>query len=619
MSTVSIPKGAHRRSRFVLLCTIVAAIGCVFVIAATTPTTIVAQDEATDTTYVVQPGDSLSVIAKRFGVRMADLMARNELSDADFIYVGQQLFITDAITATAIVAEAINATATVAEAITATAVVADEIAVPVTITATAIVTGTTGVTVTVVATDALLATVEPVTTSPLHPTVEPTPTVAEIATTIYTVQVGDTLSAIARRFQTTTADLMARNGLRNANFVYVGQELEVLVIAEPSTDTASASRSTDEELAPTRVTFATDATSATVEGTITFPARSCYVVEASAGQEMQISITSGGALANFLVRAADRSINGGVPLKRLENEDRAWQYTLPASGDYLICVATAEGAVAYTLTITIPVACTSVTQEIEVIDWATIVQNDSALSQEEIGGEKYVTVIASPTNTTGVPQLEEIVYGDFDGDCTEEAGIPLFSGGTAGNVGFLVYDLPDESALPTLTAWGEGYKLLLAADSGLLIVSNALYNGWEPNCCPSGISYEGYRLRDGDLILVSVASEGVSEMRSETVSHFYTLLQERNFVDAYTLLSPTFQAANPFATWEAGYANTESIGATVTPDPSVANRMAVTLEVNERLSSGVTRIRHYSGYWDLSWDSEALGWILQNGSFVVVP
>jgi hypothetical protein len=282
-------------------------------------------------------------------------------------------------------------------------------------------------------------------------------------------------------------------------------------------------------------------------------------------------------------------------------------------------VATPEGSVDYTVTVAIPVACTSVTQEIELIDWATVLANDGALTYEVIGSDGYVSVIASATNTTGIPQLDQIVYGDFDGDCTEEAGIPLFSGGTAGNVGFLLYDIVDAGSMPSLVAWGEGYKLLLAADAGLLIVSNALYNGWEPNCCPSGISYDGYRLRDGELILVSAESEGLSEMRAETVNHFYALLQERSFVAAYALLSPAFQAANPYVTWVVGYGNTESIVATVTADPTSTDRVTVALEVAERLSSGTTRVRHYSGYWDLTWNGEAPGWILQDGRFVVVP
>jgi murein DD-endopeptidase MepM/ murein hydrolase activator NlpD len=42
-------------------------------------------------TYVVQPGDTLSKIAARFGVDQADLASRNGLEDPDYIQVGQSL------------------------------------------------------------------------------------------------------------------------------------------------------------------------------------------------------------------------------------------------------------------------------------------------------------------------------------------------------------------------------------------------------------------------------------------------------------------------------------------------------------------------------------------------
>ncbi len=44
---------------------------------------------------------------------------------------------------------------------------------------------------------------------------------------IYTVKAGDTLSAIAKRFNTTVAKLVAANGIKNANVIHVGQKLNV--------------------------------------------------------------------------------------------------------------------------------------------------------------------------------------------------------------------------------------------------------------------------------------------------------------------------------------------------------------------------------------------------------
>ena len=47
----------------------------------------------TQVTYVVQSGDSLSVIASRFGVPVADLANFNAITDVDSLQVGQQLAI----------------------------------------------------------------------------------------------------------------------------------------------------------------------------------------------------------------------------------------------------------------------------------------------------------------------------------------------------------------------------------------------------------------------------------------------------------------------------------------------------------------------------------------------
>jgi LysM repeat protein len=44
---------------------------------------------------------------------------------------------------------------------------------------------------------------------------------------VYTVKAGDTLSAIAARYGTTVAAIAAANGVRNVNFIYVGQKLVI--------------------------------------------------------------------------------------------------------------------------------------------------------------------------------------------------------------------------------------------------------------------------------------------------------------------------------------------------------------------------------------------------------
>ena len=53
----------------------------------------------------------------------------------------------------------------------------------------------------------------------------------------YTVKKGDTLWALARKFGTTEEALVASNGIKNKNLIYVGQVLQVPTKEEPKPET----------------------------------------------------------------------------------------------------------------------------------------------------------------------------------------------------------------------------------------------------------------------------------------------------------------------------------------------------------------------------------------------
>lgn len=89
-----------------------------------------------------------------------------------------------------------------------------------------------------------------------------------------------------------------------------------------------------------RITFAAGGTSATVQGTATYPTRNQYLLRAQAGQTMHVELVSDYGIANFSVQG----ISDGQPLKRLENSETVWTGTLPATQDYLIQIATLEGS-----------------------------------------------------------------------------------------------------------------------------------------------------------------------------------------------------------------------------------------------------------------------------------
>ncbi len=422
------------------------------------------------------------------------------------------------------------------------------------------------------------------------------------STISYTVRRGDTIYSLARRYDTTVGLLLWLNEMTNPNLIRIGQTLIVPGSVSPGTPS------------PTRIRFAAGSSSATVTGTISGGNRACYIFGAAAGQTATIQITSPGNLANFDFAPVDLAINGGFPFKRIVNEDRTFSQLLPATADYLICVATPSEPVSYTLTLTIPplvAACTTPSAAIRSTDWDSVIASDPALTHELIGGETYVTVTGAATAVGGRPLTTMVVYGDFDDNCVEEAALPLDSGGTAGATGYLVYRAG--SPTPQLIAWGDSYKLALSVNANRLVVTSALYAGWEPNCCPSGFAHDSYRLVGDVLTLVSHTTEGMPGMQTATVEQFYSNLNSHDFASAYALLSPTFQASNPFATWQAGYDNTVSFAVTVSADPAVSNRVQVTINAVESSAGGGTVNRTYVGYWDLIWSDG--GWLLHQGVF----
>lgn len=205
--------------------------------APTTPAPAAPAPAAPATTYKVVAGDSLSGIAARFGTTTRNLMSLNGITDANRIRIGQVLTIAGA-----------AAPATPAPSTPAPTTPAPSTPAPTTPAPNA--SGTTSYTV--VARDTLsgIASRFGTTTRNLMslnglsdanririgqvlaisgaaPAAPAAPASTSAPTTSYTVVAGDTLSGIASRFGTTSRNLMALNGITNANFLRIGQVLRL--------------------------------------------------------------------------------------------------------------------------------------------------------------------------------------------------------------------------------------------------------------------------------------------------------------------------------------------------------------------------------------------------------
>lgn len=330
---------------------------------------------------------------------------------------------------------------------------------------------------------------------------------------------------------------------------------------------------------------------------------------------MSVKISALESNAVFSLANPDGQVVAGTE----EGQDTTtWNGTLAQTGDYAITVGPTRGNATYRLEVTVvspPPAAGDAS--LRKADWNTVLTNDPGLVAKTVEGKLYVTVAANNAQVGGIPLLDKIVYGDFNGDGTEEAAIPLASGGTAGNVGFLVYR--QGAPAPKLVAWRNGYKQGLELANGQLVSRDALYAGWEANCCPSGFRYVTYALQGDSLQITNDRSEPISGSQVPAVQHFYELLARRDFTNAYAMLSAAYQQANPYDAWAAGYANTQSITADVTPDATNPNIAHVTLTSTDSTADGGQITQRFAGTWTLQWEPTRPGWSLDAAQIQQLP
>ena len=216
------------------------------------------------TSYTVVPGDSVSSIAGRYGVSTASVLALNGLSWKSLIFPGQVLKLSTSSSAAAHaapVAAGSGGRYTIVRGDTISA-----IAARFGVTTQAVLTANglgwssiiyPGQTIAIPSGGAPLAiqtvsSVTPVTSAPAASSHTP-----QAATTSYTIVAGDTISAIAARFGTTSAAILAANGMGSSTIIYSGRTLIIPVAAGSAASGATASGLSDEMAANVRLIIRT--------------------------------------------------------------------------------------------------------------------------------------------------------------------------------------------------------------------------------------------------------------------------------------------------------------------------------------------------------------------------
>lgn len=148
---------------------------------------------ADEQTHIVRAGETLPSIAQRYGVTVQDLMARNQIADANVIYVGQMLHIGAGTAGTPTPAPEITLPAESAEP----------------------------------AVNSAPLTPTPILNQGIVPTTTPADqaVAAQPLSAVHTVQRGETLFRIATAYGVSVYDLARANNIADPTIIYAGQQL----------------------------------------------------------------------------------------------------------------------------------------------------------------------------------------------------------------------------------------------------------------------------------------------------------------------------------------------------------------------------------------------------------
>ena len=195
--------------------------------------------------YTVQSGDTLSGIALKFSTTSSKLAQLNSISNPNLIYVGQRLLVNQSSNSNSSSSGQSSSATTNTETSSASYTVKSGD----TLSGIASQYNTTVnqiVSLNQLSNPNLIYVGQVLKLKNSQTTNSSSSSSSTAATTVgtYTVKAGDTLSAIASRYSTSSSTLASLNSLSNPNLIYVGQVLKVSSNASTSSSTSSSANST---------------------------------------------------------------------------------------------------------------------------------------------------------------------------------------------------------------------------------------------------------------------------------------------------------------------------------------------------------------------------------------
>jgi hypothetical protein len=108
-----------------------------------------------------------------------------------------------------------------------------------------------------------------------------------------------------------------------------------------------------------------------------------------------------------------------------------------------------------------------------------------ATARAAITATKLRIKMLGPDSTPVNPRLvDQVICFDFTRDGRIDVAASIASGGTAGNIGFVVFRRTAGGWVPALK--GGGYKLGIRRLGGDVVLTQPVFRKNDANCCPSG-------------------------------------------------------------------------------------------------------------------------------------
>jgi hypothetical protein len=131
-------------------------------------------------------------------------------------------------------------------------------------------------------------------------------------------------------------------------------------------------------------------------------------------------------------------------------------------------------------------------------------------SQILVDGAEYST---TQTLTLDIVKRLRITYADVTGDKNEEAIVGIPSGGTAGDLGVLIYSIKEDKV--NLIDKIEGYKIGALVENNHLVTHVPDYLDTDANCCPSFFKITTYNWNGKKFVSSTAKRISAEEFQKE--------------------------------------------------------------------------------------------------------